>query len=158
MRWLGALTFVALAGCQGAALRGGRPLPPGGALPGARVSVLQPTVCRDARGAAAWRPPLRLVLVRSGERLVLVEERPGYASLVFERGRRDAADWLYQIVVESEDDEVLREYRLTHELARATLHVYSEYRIHREDFGAIEATGARRVLTCSLEAAAPGSV
>lgn len=119
--------------------------------------MLEPTSCRDAGGGTTWTPTLRLVLLRSGERTILVEERPGYASLVLEHGRRERSDWVYQIVVESEADEVMREYRVDGRLAAATLRLYSEYDVHREDIGWIEATGERLVMTCSLTATGNGS-
>jgi hypothetical protein len=148
-----AVALVAI-GCSGSAeLRGGSTVAAGTKPAGVAVGAWLTKDCRDAKGASAERATQVYLVQRSDGRRELVEQRPGYDSLVVQNSFIDGAEVVYQVSIKPEDGSIaLHEFRLPSAGGPGRLSVSrrwkqvdsSEHRFR----GYVEAA----ILTCSLSA------
>jgi hypothetical protein len=110
-----ALAFASSGGgCSSARMAGGKPVIPGDEPDGEQLGIWRTEDCRDAKGALAIDPGARVRVVRTSEqKLVLVDSRAGFDTVVSENGERRGAEWVYDIALKkSHGDPYLRQYRL----------------------------------------------
>jgi hypothetical protein len=102
------------AGCASAGIAGGAQIAPGTEPSGSVVARYTIGRCEDAYGTRIPEPESRISLVRIPDgRLVLVERRPGYDSLVVDNGFTERDLQVFQLAFKgSTSPPYLREYRM----------------------------------------------
>ncbi len=91
--------LLLVVGCSSAGIDGGHTEP---AAPHAldRIAEYAVSDCRDARGEPVAAPPCRVSRVRLGSgRDALVEERPGYDTLVLDQARAEGKNWVFALTL-----------------------------------------------------------
>jgi len=108
------LVIVACAACSSARIAGGATVAPGGEPPGVTLALFGMGRCEDETGARVPEPEARISVVRLQDgRLVLVERRPGYDSLVVDNGWDEGDTRVFQLALKRTGGvPYLREYRL----------------------------------------------
>ncbi len=148
------LLSVALAACGGDPIRGGKTGESRVARQGRDVATFVPTKCVDARGAPS--PVVersRLTLVqRRDEKLVLVEETPGFDALLVDNSFEDGGGRVFQVITESNDGvPLLREFRLAKSGA-GKLAVARDWSSTSLRGGGFRASYRQAILSCALTA------
>ncbi len=107
-------TLLALSSCGGSILDGADAVPAGERPSGQALGSFTPADCVDGAGKAVARPATRITLLkREDGRLLLVEDRPGYDSLVVHNSFQQAPDLVFQAISEPDDGPpALHEYRV----------------------------------------------
>ena len=102
------------AACSSAGLAGGVLVGAGGEPAGTTLALYGMGRCEDEHGARIPAPEARVSAVRLGDgRVVLVERRPGYDSIVVDNGWNDGDERVFQLALKrSGGAPSLREYRL----------------------------------------------
>ncbi|HEX4337966.1 MAG TPA: hypothetical protein VH062_18780 [Polyangiaceae bacterium] len=100
--------------CSSAKIAGGAPVAPGSEPEGMAVAYFNVTRCEDANGARVPEQEGHVSLVRMPDaRIVLVERRPGYDSLVVENGWDEGDARVFQLAMKrTGGGPFLREYRV----------------------------------------------
>jgi hypothetical protein len=108
------LLVVTCAACSSARIAGGATVAPGSEPPGVALSLFGVGRCEDEGGARVPEPEARISVVRIRDgRLVLVERRPGYDSLVVDNGWDEGDVRVFQLALKRTGGvPYLREYRL----------------------------------------------
>lgn len=108
------LLLVACTACSTARIAGGATVAPGSEPPGVTLSLFGMGRCEDESGARMPESEARISVVRLQDgRLVLVERRPGYDSLVVDNGWDEGDTRVFQLALKrSGGVPYLREYRL----------------------------------------------
>jgi hypothetical protein len=108
------LLLVACAACSSARIAGGAIVAPGSEPSGFVLSLYGMGRCEDETGARVPEPEARVSLVQLRDgRIVLVERRPGYDSLVVDNGWDEGETRVFQLALKRTDGvPYLREYRL----------------------------------------------
>ena len=97
---LAATGWLSLLGCRSAGIDGGRTEPPAPRTPGTALAEYALEDCRDSRGDRVEAPQCRVAHVRLATgREALVEERPGYDTLVLERERTRDGQRIFAITL-----------------------------------------------------------
>jgi hypothetical protein len=79
-------------------MAGGRPVIPGDVPDGEELGIWRTEDCRDRKGGLAVDPGAKIRMVRTEDRkLVLVDTRGGYDTVVSENGERRGAEWVYVV-------------------------------------------------------------
>jgi hypothetical protein len=144
---------AAVGACGKPNLEGARVVTAGSEPTGAREPTLTPADCRDEHGAPVASPELRVTLMRPGAGPPLViEERPGYGSVLVSNTFRAGADVPYAYVSR---DHVHRPLLHLLWIRRAPGHSWLEIadRFQLQDAApGFRAAIVRRTLLCSLRA------
>ncbi|HEX3596810.1 MAG TPA: hypothetical protein VHU80_16990 [Polyangiaceae bacterium] len=100
--------------CGSARIAGGAQVAPGSEPAGAVIALFNVTRCEDANGGRVPEPEARVSMVKMPDsRLVLVERRPGYDSLVVDNGWNEGTMRVFQLALKrSSSRPYVREYRL----------------------------------------------
>lgn len=144
---------AACAGCSSAGVAGGALVAPGTEPAGTTLALYGIGRCEDERGARIPEPEARVSAVRlSDGRVVLVDRRPGYDSIVVDNGWDDGNDRVFQLALKrSGGTPSLREYRLplsgSHFGRLVVVDRVSRWNDSRRGF---HADYARAALSCSL--------
>jgi hypothetical protein len=114
MRARAGLAAALCAGCASARIAGGAQIAPGTEPAGNVVARYTVGRCEDAYGTRIPEPAARISVVRLPDRrLVLVERRPGYDSLVVDNGWAQEDTRVFQLAFKrASGGPYLREYRL----------------------------------------------
>jgi hypothetical protein len=114
MRVATGLVAVLCAGCASARIAGGEQIAPGTEPAGSVVARYTVGRCEDAYGTRVPEPESRISVVRLPEgKLLLVERRPGYDTLVVDNGWAEPDTRVFQLAFKrAASGPYLREYRL----------------------------------------------
>ena len=114
MKFAGGLTLALCAGCGSAGIAGGVQTAPGAEPHGKIVARYTVGRCEDVDGTRIPEPDSRIAVVRlPGGRVVLVERRPGYDSLIVDNGWTETDTRVFQLAFKrASSPPYLREYRL----------------------------------------------
>jgi hypothetical protein len=144
---------VACAACSSARIAGGVTVAPGTEPPGVVVSLFGMGRCEDEAGARVPESEARISVVRLQDgRLVLVERRAGYDSLVVENGWDEGDSRVFQLALKRSDGvPYLREYRLPRTGADfGRLVLVDRVTAWRDSRRGFHASYARPTLACDL--------
>ena len=140
-------------GCSSAKVAGGTTVPIGDEPAGSLLGTWLPSSCRDARGAPVAHLKGAVVrLVRQSDgRVVLVEMRPAYDSLVVTNSFIRDRDLVFQLALKSSSSApYLREYRLPAGNAPGRFVIVAWDWDARETEHGFEASYKRPVVDCAL--------
>lgn len=119
-----------LGGCGGASLQGAIVIEPGRELEGESGTWLSPADCRDARGATAPAPAVRVARVAlSDGREALLEQRAGYDTVLITNSHDETSGRVFEYVSDDgHQGKVLHVLRMTPTLPGARLELASDFR------------------------------
>jgi hypothetical protein len=151
---------LAATACGGSEVRGGALLPVGTRLPGPTAPSYRSVRCADARGRPAVPPETRIRVVETKGSVQLFEIRAGYPTIVVRNRFETGAESVFQVVLDTDAAELVREYRLDRASRTGTLRVLDVWEeIETETDageGRFRAHGNRAALVCALELVRPG--
>jgi len=106
--------LLACSACSSARIAGGTTVAPGSEPVGTTVALFEMGRCEDESGARVPEPRARISVVRlADDRLILVDRRPGYDSVVVGNGWDEGDARVFQLALKrSGSGPHLREYRL----------------------------------------------
>ena len=152
MRAGAGLVAALCAGCASARIAGGAQIAPG-TEPGGNV-LARYTIgrCEDAYGTRIPEPESRISVVRLRDgRLVLVERRPGYDSLVVDNGWAQQDTRVFQLAFKhAASGPYLREYRMPEGAGFGRLVLTKAVRDWGESAKGFRATYSKAALACEL--------
>lgn len=109
-----AVLGASLVGCSSAKMAGGKPRIPGDEPEGRQLGVFRTEACTDAKGAPALDPDAKVRIIETRDKkLVLVDTRFGYDTVVSDNGERKGAEWVFDVALKKTGGRPhLRQYRL----------------------------------------------
>lgn len=140
-------------GCSSAKVAGGATVPIGNEPAGALLGTWFPSACRDARGdpVTGFKGAVVTLVRGTDGRVVLVEMRPAYDSLVVTNSFIRGPDLVFQLALKSSSSPpYLREYRLPAGNAVGRFVIVARDWDSRETARGFEAWYKRPVIDCAL--------
>jgi hypothetical protein len=147
-----------LAGCGGAAIRGGHATTEESLRHTSRVLSFVVSDCRDAHEAPTAARSARVDIVRLGSgEAALVEYRPGYDALVVQNSFIDGSVQIFQAIVEASGEKpLLHEFRIPEPAASGgEVRVSDRFTEEPLSSGGFRARGQGLVSHCALSLAEP---
>ncbi len=114
MRGRASIFALGLMSCGGSVLDGADAMPANERPSGQTLAIFTPRDCVDVAGKPVPRPATRISLLqREDAHVLLLEERPGYDSLVIHNVFQERGALVFQAISEPDDaDPALHEYRI----------------------------------------------
>jgi hypothetical protein len=133
-------------------MAGGKPIIPGDEPDAEELGSFRTEACRDAKGAPAVDPGARVRVLRARDRkLLLVDTRAGYDTVVSENGERRGEEWVYDVALKkAQGGPYLRQYRLPARFDGAGRYVLASEFEDWESGDAFHARVTVSVVECTL--------
>jgi hypothetical protein len=152
------VALASLAACNSARIAGGYTVQEGAEPAGSLVGHWTVKDCRDPRGTVLSAGKEDVRLVQTGDRIVLVDEKPAYDAIVVDNGFVRGSERVYQLAIKrTSSAPYLREYRVPASGNKAgRISIVKDFTDEETDRGFVAAYRAPLV-TCELLPAEDGA-